>query len=59
MPILDQSRCWPQISVNRDYYTALHIDRASLGPSWIVGLGEYTGKACGARHAVPLCTGPC
>jgi len=31
------------IQVNKDYQAAMHVDKNNLGPSWIVGLGNYTG----------------
>lgn len=31
------------IQVNKDYRATLHVDKNNLGPSWIIGLGDYTG----------------
>jgi len=31
------------IQVNKDYRAALHVDKNNLGPSWIIGLGNYSG----------------
>ena len=31
--------------VNKNYSAALHVDKFNLGPSYIVGLGDFTGGA--------------
>ena len=30
------------IQVNKNYLSALHVDKNNLGPSYIVGVGDYT-----------------
>ena len=30
------------IQVNKNYLSALHVDKNNLGPSYIVGIGDYT-----------------
>ena len=29
--------------MNKDYLSALHVDKNNMGPSYIVGLGDYVG----------------
>lgn len=31
------------IQVNKDYKAAMHVDKNNLGPSFIIGLGDYSG----------------
>lgn len=31
------------IQVNKDYKAAMHVDKNNLGPSYIIGLGDYSG----------------
>ena len=52
--VLPADAAWTSISVNRNYRTALHIDRASLGPSWIIGFGAYTGGELWTEKTGPV-----
>ena len=35
--------CFTSVQVNKNYASALHVDKNNCGPSLIVGLGDYSG----------------
>ena len=44
--------------VNKNYETALHVDGNNMGPSYIVGLGDYDGGQVRVRLRLwPLAAG--
>eukprot|EP00929_Paragymnodinium_shiwhaense_P036234 TRINITY_DN19445_c0_g1_i2.p1 TRINITY_DN19445_c0_g1~~TRINITY_DN19445_c0_g1_i2.p1 ORF type:complete len:487 (-),score=130.97 TRINITY_DN19445_c0_g1_i2:376-1836(-) len=40
---LPSDATFTSIQVNKDYGAALHVDGNNRGPSWIIGLGDYSG----------------
>jgi hypothetical protein len=43
MRAADPSFTFTSIQVNKDYESAMHLDKNNLGPSYIIGLGDYSG----------------
>jgi hypothetical protein len=49
MHAVDPSFRWNCIQVNKNQLCAPHVDRNNEGPSYIVGLGDYTGGELGVQ----------